>query len=114
MSILEEKTTAEWAELCESQQQTIRDLEKQRLERGRDVQSMKSTVQGMSELMDEQQADFNKQMNAARTYMASLQVFKERWEILASECEVRSMHEAAALLQRNKTTVETLAKASRF
>jgi len=108
-----QKTPEALAALCATQQKTIRDLEKEKFNRGSDVNKMKKTVKGMGELMDAQQADFTEQMQAARALIASLHVYKTQFEAdLGSE--VHMMRDAAALVETNETRFETLITASRF
>jgi len=110
MSAPAERTAEEWAALCASQQQTIRDLEKERLERGTHVNKMKRVVQEMQVMMDDHIADFQGQMTAAQAVIASLKVFKERYEAVVGEC--RALSAEAALVEHDEQHLEALVKAS--
>jgi len=110
MSAHAERTTEEWAALCASQKQTIYDLEKEKFERGNDIVVMKRSVRGMGELLDNQTVDFKEQMTAAKAVIASLKVFKERYEAEAGE--LPSLSAEASLLEHHEQHLEALVKAS--
>jgi len=110
MSAPAARTAEEWAALCASQQQTIRDLETEKFERRTHVNQMKKVVKGMSELMDGYIADFQGQMTAAQAVIASLKVFKERYEAVAGEC--RALSAEAALVEQDERRLKALLLAS--
>ena len=111
MSVPAERTAEEWAALCASQQQQIRDLTKEKYARGTDVNRMKNVVKGMGQLQDEQTADFACQMAAAHAVIASLKAIKEQYEAAASA--IHALREQAALAERNEARLEALEQASR-
>jgi len=108
MSASTNKTNEEWADLCASQERTIKKLSQEKSERGNNVNKMKKIAAGIGDLMDQQTQDFGEQMMAARAVIASLKVFKAQYE-----ADGVKMSDAVAFADDQEKRFETLEAAAK-
>ena len=76
MSAPADRTVDEWAALCASQALIIQELVKEKHERAHRVKKLQSSVRGMSDLINEQNASYNILVSAGTTLITTLKEIK--------------------------------------